>query len=84
MNSLFKAIKTNHNLSGTFIACVNPVKEMQKYKGRIMNISLPHRFGMYKPSKSMERVNEDIKLEDPGELSTNGKIDPNHKFRSIF
>lgn len=49
-----------------------------------MNISLPHRFGMYRPSKSMEKVNEDIELEDPGELSTNGKIDPNHKFRSIF
>jgi FKBP-type peptidyl-prolyl cis-trans isomerase 2 len=50
MDMLLKAVRYNHEISGEkFKLKVNVKEELDLYENRIMNISLPHRFGMYRP-----------------------------------
>ena len=66
LKSLVKAIKSNRGIEdGKFKVTVNPIKEMEQYKERITQLTLPHRFGMYKtPTRGVPKTTE-IELEDP-------------------
>lgn len=88
---LGRAVRSNHSLGyedfSITLRGINTDDELKKYLfpiERIAQHTLPLRFGMYRPSKSMEKVNEDIELEDPGELPQRREIDPDHKVRKIF
>ena len=78
------AIKFNAKKSGNFKVICNMNNQLEKYESRIAKLSLPLKFGMYKPSKSMEKVSEDIELEDLDVLPQRREIDPDHKVRKIF
>ena len=88
MEELVKAARDNHSIVDVDKAKIvtSPSQEFDQQDENYMlaKSSLPMRFGMYRPSKSVEKIDYSMEIEDPGELSTNGKIDPNHKFRSIF
>ena len=89
MNNLFlllKAVKYNHNKgTGRIKAKVNPETEIERYQYRITKLSLPHRFGMYRPSKSMKRFDSEIELDGLNIVpKMDSADDPSHKFRSIF
>lgn len=86
---LGRAVRSNHNLgSGDFsitLRGINPDDELKKYLfpiERITKHNLPHRFGMYKPSKSVKKIDDEIEIEEVPEKQH--EADPNHKFRSIF
>ena len=88
MKSLVDAVKSNHNLQGSFITCVNPMDEMRMYMDRTACLTLPHRFGMYKSLKHNAKFDKEMKLDDPNkqaDSSSSSLVDnPNHKRRSIF
>ena len=88
---LCRAIRHNHSIdSDSFkitLRGISPDDELKKYLfpiERMAKHNLPLRFGMYKPSKSMEKVSEEIELEDLDVLPQRREIDPNHKVRKIF
>ena len=67
MNLLAKAVRFNHDKSGKFKVMVTPDKEIEKYESRITQLTLPARFGMYKPQ--VKDVPEDVDsytLDDDG------------------
>lgn len=70
MKKLFelpKAIRFNHNLptSGKLKAIANLDKEIDNYEVGTTQLTLPHRFGMYKtPAKDVPKTTK-IELEDP-------------------
>lgn len=88
---LGRAVRSNHSLGSEDFSItlrgINTDDELKKYLfpiERMAKHNLPLRFGMYKPSKSMEKVSEDIELEDLDVLPQRREIDPDHKVRKIF
>lgn len=89
ITSLIKAVKTNHGIGkGRYVIRVKPSEEIKKYKERITQLSLPHRFGMYKSLKKGMNKRTDIELEIPtiqdNTDGPGGNNKPNHKRRCIF
>lgn len=68
------------------IVC-NKDNQIEKYEHRITQLTLPHRFGMYKNLKNAKKV-KPIELETPtiqdNTDGPGGNHNPNHKRRSIF
>lgn len=84
MSDLVKAVRFNHDKSGKLRAVVNQEKEIEKYMLAITQLSLPHRFGMYKTLKNNAKKKK-IKLKVPKtDIPDEHQSDPNHKVRPIF
>ena len=87
---LAKAIRFNHDKSGSFKVMVDPDHEIDLYKQRITQLTLPARFGMYKtPRNFPEKTPVDV--EDPISQSSSSSSnipdsskDSSHKTRPIF
>jgi hypothetical protein len=68
---------------------VNPEYEIENYQTGMTQLTLPHRFGLYKtPTKDVPKTTE-IELENPEDNfidSTSSRMtkNPNHKVRGIF
>lgn len=88
LSSLIKAVKFNHNIGkGRYVIRVKPSEEIKNYKERITKLSLPNRFGMYRPlSKEKVPFKTKVDIEEPTEqqLDSTYVPDPNHKRRGIF
>ena len=91
MFDLAKAIRFNHDKSGSFKVMVDPDHEIDLYKQRITQLTLPARFGMYKtPRNFPEKTPVDV--EDPTSQSSSSSSsnlpdsskDSSHKTRPIF
>lgn len=48
LKEVFTAIKFNHNIEGKVSGSYNVDEELEKYRTRITQMTLPNRFGMYK------------------------------------
>ena len=88
MKLLAKAIRFNHNKTGKLNVMVDPDYEIENYKNGMTQLTLPHRFGLYKtPTKDVPKTTE-IELEDPPfNMDSTSSIlanNPNHKVRNIF
>lgn len=89
LTDLANAVRFNHNKDDFDLKCIlNPDRELKKYSTGITQLTLPHRFGLYKtPTKDVPKTTE-IELEDPPFFpdSTSSRLarNPNHKVRSIF
>jgi hypothetical protein len=88
MKLLAKAIRFNHNKTGKLNVMVDPDYEIEKYQIGMTQLTLPHRFGMYKtPTKDVPKRTE-VELEDPpfnvSEALSILERNPNHKVRGIF
>ena len=90
ISELVKAARDNHNLTSknnpkAKIATTPSQEFIQRYENYlIVKTSLPTRFGMYKPSKSVKKIDDEIEIEEVPEVQLDSASDPNHKFRSIF
>ena len=87
---LARALKHNHSMESESFAMSNvfPFKEIMRYLNPIENVTqltLPHRFGMYKtPTKGFNKTTE-VELEDPPfNLDSTYSTLANHKVRDIF
>lgn len=88
MKNIVKAVSFNHDKDGQFKAVLDPDKELTHYDTGITQLTLPHRFGLYKtPTKDIPKTTK-VDLEDPPFFpdSTSSRLarNPNHKVRSIF
>lgn len=85
MQLVSKAIKFNHPEERNGInAIVNVDEEIKNYQARITKLSLPYRFGMYKPQiKNVQEVMDDETTSPDGETPS-VPDGPNHKTRKIF
>lgn len=88
MKNIVKATSFNHDKDGQFKAVLDPDKELTHYDTGITQLTLPHRFGLYKtPTKDIPKTTK-VDLEDPPFFpdSTSSRFarNPNHKVRSIF
>ena len=87
MKLLAKAIRFNHDKTGKLNVMVDPDYEIEQYRQRIAKLSLPNRFGMYRPlSKEKTPLKTQVDIEEPTEqqLDSTYAPDPNHKRRDIF
>lgn len=89
LNELKKSIRFNHDIGNEKCkVIVNPDNERKHYGTGAAQLTLPHRFGLYKtPTKNVPKKTK-IELEDPT-FNIGGKPsilerNPNHKVRSIF
>ena len=65
MKLLAKAIRFNHEKTEKLNVMVNPDYEIANYQTGMTQLTLPHRFGMYKtPTKDVTKTTE-IELDDP-------------------
>jgi len=89
LKSIAKAVRVNHEKGDSDIKCIlNPDKELEVYNTGITQLTLPHRFGLYKtPTKNISKFTA-LELDDPPFLpdSTSSRLarNPNHKVRGIF
>lgn len=89
MTLLEKSIRFNHDKDDKFVVMVDPDYEIENYQTGMTQLTLPHRFGMYKtPTKDVPKTTE-IELEEPKDSfidSTSSRLakNPNHKVRGIF
>ena len=83
--SLMKAVKSNHDIQGSnFRLIVTPTKEIEEYKQRITQMSLPKRFGMYKTSKTYQpKTKTEVEIPEPNPDSEYTPPE-GHKTRPIF
>ena len=81
-------INFNAQKSGNFKVICNMDNQLEKYESRIVRLSLPHRFGMYKTQMDMPKTTEvelDTPCEEPMEDSTIEREDgKTHRVRGIF
>ena len=65
MTLLEKSIRFNHDKDGKFVVMVDPDHEIENYQTGMTQLTLPHRFGLYKtPTKDVPKTTE-IELDDP-------------------
>lgn len=89
LNELKKSIRFNHDIGNEKCkVIVNPDKERKNYGTGATQLTLPHRFGMYKtPMKDVPKITK-TELEDPmskiGDMSSILERNPDHKVRGIF
>jgi hypothetical protein len=94
LDRLVTAIKFNHNITKShFTFEVNGDVELENYRKRITQLTLPHRFGAGKTQTKNLKAKTEVEIEEPGRQldstvdsteSHIGNTDPNHKRRSIF
>ena len=86
IETLFSAMRFNHNKenSNSVKCLVNPDKEIKHYGLGPTQLTLPHRFGMYKtPTKDAKKTTQ-LDVEVPEFEPTERNANPNHKVRNIF
>lgn len=92
LSTLLKAVRFNHDKEGDLRAIVSLDKEIEKYESRITQLTLPARFGMYKPQVKDVPVKDvdsyTLDDDDDGEQadSRSSYMDkhPDHRRRKMF